>query len=138
MLTDQIYAAVTESGVLAKKLTKVQCMGLIENIEKLFGMNLMLSEAAWSDEDAALGKFDPNGYRAIAEYVGQRRCILIVRNAESAWAVYSGSDLLKIISGSVGFEFYVCDEEVKYLICYNDHDYIIAWGYAREWVRQLV
>ncbi len=51
--------------------------------------------------------------------------------------VSSGDALRSLLANSYHFEFYVTDVDASYLICFNHHDFVIAWGTACPWLRQL-
>ena len=52
---------------------------------------------------------------------------------ERAFEQFFGVPLKKMY----GFEFYVFDSSISYLICFNHHDQLIGVGSAKEWVNSL-
>jgi hypothetical protein len=68
--------------------------------------------------------------------VDARGCVLLFDAGEEQemFAVPSGRALNQLLANSPGFEFYVTDREVSYLICFNHHDVLICWGNAKDWL----
>ncbi len=62
---------------------------------------------------------------------------MFLSEAAYIWKFGSGYDLLRVLLECPALEFYVCDEDGSYLLCSNDHDFIIGWGTARPWVETL-
>lgn len=50
----------------------------------------------------------------------------------------SGSDLVAVLDECHRSEFYVTDDEVTYLLCFNHHDYLIGQGLAASWVSEYI
>ena len=50
----------------------------------------------------------------------------------------SGTDLVAVLEESHRSEFYVTNDNVSWLIAYNDHDYLIGVGEAADWIAQHV
>lgn len=82
---------------------------------------------------------DSSGWRYIGQFIGDKPCILFFYDLEkwNAAVINSGHELVTLISEMYGFEFYVFDSSVSYLICFNHHDQLIGVGSAKEWVNNL-
>lgn len=50
----------------------------------------------------------------------------------------SASDLIDTLEEMYGTEFYVTNEDVSYLFCFNHHDVLIAYGDASEWLDSVL
>jgi hypothetical protein len=72
-----------------------------------------------------------------ADVCGEAPCLLFSTCATSIWKFANGAELLLFLEASPPFEFYICDAQATYLLCCNDHDFVIGWGRSVEWVRQL-
>lgn len=79
-----------------------------------------------------------NGWLDICEYVGESEAYLCVQHDESAgvFVFTSGNDLKLLLSECPSFEFYVANLLLDYLLCFNDHDYLIGCGTAADWVKR--
>jgi hypothetical protein len=82
---------------------------------------------------------DPKGWMLIQDYVKNNKVILFVNpdEEESMWLIPSGNALTLILSETIGFPFYVTSFEADYLLCFDDHDCLIATGKAVEWLVKI-
>lgn len=80
---------------------------------------------------------DKDGWQAIADFVGMRSCVLLfdLEDEVEMFRVPSGSSLDELLGHTFGFVFYVTDVNANYLICFNDHDFLICCGSALEWLK---
>ena len=82
---------------------------------------------------------DSSGWSCLGQFIGDKPCILFFYDLEKwkAAVINSGHELVTLISEMYGFEFYVFDSSISYLICFNHHDQLIGVGSAKEWVNNL-
>ena len=82
---------------------------------------------------------DSSGWRYLDRFIGDKQCILLFYDLEKwkAAEINSGHELVTLIGEMYGFEFYVFDSSISYLICFNHHDQLIGVGSAKEWVNSL-
>ena len=82
---------------------------------------------------------DSSGWRYIGQFIGDKPCILFFYDLEKwkAAVINSGHELVSLIGEMYGFEFYVFDSSINYLICFNHHDQLMGVGSAKEWVNNL-
>ncbi len=82
---------------------------------------------------------DSSGWKYLGQFIGDKPCILFFYDLEkwNAAVINSGHELVTLIGEMYGFEFYVFDSSVSYLICFNHHDQLIGVGSAKEWVNNL-
>jgi hypothetical protein len=82
---------------------------------------------------------DPKGWMLIQDYVKNNNVILFVNpdQEKDMWIIPSGSALTLILGETIGFPFYVTSQETDYLLCFDDHDCLIATGKATEWLVKL-
>jgi hypothetical protein len=74
--------------------------------------------------------------RFIREFVGTASAILFFLPWDESVAIVfpNGSQAMDVLDESFGFEFYITNEDVEYIICHNHHDYLIATGDAVSWL----
>ncbi len=89
----------------------------------------------WETVGEHISRKRANGWRDVGEYVGDFQCLLATeKDGEEAYRVSSGNDLTQLLHECPGFEFYVTNEDCDFLLCHNDHDYLIGAGKAAAWV----
>jgi hypothetical protein len=92
----------------------------------------------WERLSSDCSRYDPDGWRMIADFsLGNRVTFFFDRESESVmYSVASCGDVVKILSECPGFVFYLTDEDFDFLLCFNDHDYLIGAGSAKDWVKK--
>lgn len=123
-------------GLSLEKLKKYENELLVGIIKDRFRIDIR-SRSPWDKKDAPDGKFYPDGWVKIADYIGNNGCIFFQEEASPIWKIKNGTELRIILENGPAFEFYVCDSDANYLICFNYHDYIIGWGEAQKWIDSL-
>jgi hypothetical protein len=92
---------------------------------------------SWNTTDAQAGIQNVSGWELIPKFVGDLPCLVFSPGATAVWRFAEGAELLKFLRETPHFEFYVCDTQATYLICFNHHDFILGWGRCTTWVQQL-
>lgn len=90
----------------------------------------------WESSEEAASVHNRDAWGWVSEFVDSRSCVLLFDavEEEEMFDVPSGRALERLLANSHGFEFYVTDREVSYLICFNHHDVLICWGSAKDWL----
>lgn len=65
------------------------------------------------------------------------RLLVFQGNRVFGYRLRRATDLPKLLEECYGFEFYVTDDEVTYVVVFNHHDMLIGAGRAAAWVRSL-
>lgn len=47
------------------------------------------------------------------------------------------ADIMDIVAELFGFVFYMSDKDASFLLCWNDHEFVIGAGKAQKWVEEL-
>jgi hypothetical protein len=83
---------------------------------------------------------DVDGWRQISFFPGDRACVVFWEPGTEKRALRFGSrsDLVAVLDECHRSEFYVTDDEVTYLLCFNHHDYLIGQGLAASWVSEYI
>ena len=81
---------------------------------------------------------NPNAWQWISSLPFDGPLVLFFEeDDESAgFAFGSGTDVVSTLAESTGFEFYVTNDSVSFLLAFNHHDYLSATGDAVEWLLQ--
>jgi len=80
-----------------------------------------------------------NAWSLIKDYVKENKCIMFFNKSDdrNGFLISNGEELQKILEESFGFEFYITDENLSYLICFNHHDILYGLGKAKDWVKEV-
>jgi hypothetical protein len=93
----------------------------------------------WERLELDASVHDIEGWRHIENFIGKQPVFIFfdVDDDDSVVCLQDGSRITSILAECTGFVFYIADLEYNYLICFNDHDFLIGAGIAREWINRL-
>ena len=134
--SDRIAEFVGQTNVSFAQRSVAERDNVVHNLNSGFTVNVK-APRPWEATNAPGGVQTASGCELISTYVADSQCLVFSSGATSVWRFADGADLLRFLKASPPFEFYVCDDLATYMLCYNDHDFIIGWGKATEWVEQL-
>lgn len=137
-IADEIKSAARACGALVFQSANWTSESLQQKLSARFSTQTS-GAALWERLDYVESLHDPRGWSMVADFVGERPCLLGFEPdlERSAFEFRRGADLTAVLGECSGFVFYVCDEELSYLLCFNDHDYLIAVGAARSWLTAI-
>lgn len=132
---DWICAAANELHQQLRELAASETQDLIFRIRSQFCNSSTNRGPIWHDLKLHFGERWSDGWREVGKYVDDSPCVLVEQTEPCAFRFANGIELTRLLGETPGFEFYVVDDSLSYLICQNDHDYLIAAGDAESWVR---
>ncbi|NJK32748.1 MAG: hypothetical protein HC927_10245 [Deltaproteobacteria bacterium] len=137
-LANDIIQEVSRAGGAASLVPQAEADRLVASVRSKFaepGTQNILWHCLVDSESM----HDPDGWKCIEPMIGGGEFFMLIKDYDRHRMVkISRGDILTVVLGeTVGFEFYVFDSELNYLICFNDHDMLIGAGQAAEWVRSL-
>ena len=135
MEIDRIRHFLSGTQVVPIKLTSTEREAVIHALEDRLDVDVETG-APWDTEGAPAGFQIIDGWKRVPDYAGAP-CFVFSRGAATIWKFSDGDELLRFLSDVPPFEFYVCDDAGSYLICCNDHDFIVGWGGSHAWTQQL-
>jgi hypothetical protein len=136
-LANEIENSAADLGII---LSKLQMREVLEIRQKLAEKFSIEPESPWKLSYQNLKHTQSihhsKGWSFIQNYVGEKEIILFVNPDEEKdmWIIPSGSALTSILSETVGFPFYITSLDTDYMLCFDDHDCLIANGKAVEWI----
>lgn len=136
MIPETISLALEASGTQIAALSAVERPTVVARLREQLGVDV-LHPSPWESRSAPQGCRRADGWELIPQYVDTASCLMFLPGAKTIWQFGSGADLLRVLKESPALEFYVCDDEARYLLCCNDHDFVIGWGIAAPWVASL-
>jgi len=136
MSSKYVSSALEATRVQAEVLDAEARQEIVTRLGARLGVDVT-RRAPWDDDAAPNGCLRSDGWELIPKYVGDAICLMFLEGAQTFWKVNNGSDLLRVLKDCPGLEFYVCDEDARYLLCSNHHDFVMGWGSAGPWVDNL-
>lgn len=133
---DRIADVVGETSTAPVQLSATERDAVVQLIK--FRLNVNVEEdMPWNAPDAPEGLQSVSGWELVPSYVADDPCLVFSACATAIWKFTNGEELLRFLRETHGFEFYVCDAAGTYLLCFNDHNFLIGWGASGIWVRQI-
>jgi hypothetical protein len=130
MQMNQIPEAIERLNLHVPHMNDAERDSLLQRVYETFQVRPS-ARLSWDKPDAPYGVQHPTGWVSIADFVGDNNCLLFTEGARTIWVLENGSSLRRIIEECPPVEFFVCDEDVTYLFCFNHHDFVISWGRAK-------
>ena len=109
------------------------------DIAKKFGINDSYTYPLWDNLKDKYSIYNRDGWKLISNFTKNETVFLILEQSDER-AVYSfknGEEVVRVLGECFGFVFYITNESKSYLLCFNDHDYLIGSGQAKEWIKSL-
>lgn len=80
-----------------------------------------------------------DGWKYIGEFVGKEPCQLFFNPCDenAVYDILNGDALNDLLAETTQFEFYVANEELSYVICFNHHDCLFGMGSAQKWIQDM-
>jgi hypothetical protein len=137
-IEEAILEACSATGCQVRQLNRDESMAIWKCVEDSFTAYHGQSPL-WERLEDDLSKYDPDGWRAIGEFPYDGRITLFFdkNNETTMYSINNCSDVVKLLSECPGFVFYITDANCSFLLCHNDHDYLIGAGIAKDWVGSM-
>jgi len=94
----------------------------------------------WENFTNELGINNKNAWEWIKEIIGNNETIMFFNPEDNsiAFKFFNGKDVDDVLGETFGFEFYLTNKTIDYVLCFNHHDVLIACGKAKEWLNKVI
>ena len=133
---DEITSAASRAGIQGSILNRRATETLFNQLVNLFGTPGS-SRPLWEMLTDGFGVQNADGWAWPSEFTASRPCIILFDPKEEvvAFELTDGAELVTLLADCTGFEFYVTNKSTRYLLSFNHHDFLVAAGEAKEWLR---
>jgi len=137
-IKDAILEAVESKQFKVQEVGAAASTSIRLNIERLY-TEKRSPKPLWERLADDASKHDPEGWRAIGDYPYENTVTIFFdeENEGTMYSLDSCKDVVNLISECPGFVFYVTNSDCSFLLCHNDHDYLIGTGEAKGWVGEM-
>lgn len=134
-IADDMIEAARTLGVSVARLAAEQAARIHQEATEKYG-GARKSWPLWDGPSGEASLQGEDAWRAIAAFVGDAPCILFwePRTEKDVLTFERGRDLIDVLGECHRTELYVTDSALSYLFCFNDHDFLIAWAQAADWL----
>jgi len=138
-MKNEIIKSIKELGLYANTCDQEYCSFLIIEVIKKFSKLPYYQYPLCSNMTDSISLFNPNGWQLIRSFEVESEKILFLEPEISkvCFQFENSLDVVSMLENSYGFVFYITNLNLDYLICFNDHDYLIGCGTAKDWIKSL-
>ena len=82
---------------------------------------------------------DPHSWLVVSNFIKNTKVLVLFNDVDdkTVFEFTDGADIVPTLQECFGFEYYLTNYELDYLICFNHHDVLIAAGTACSWLTEL-
>lgn len=134
-IKDAILEAVESTQLELKEVDAQASTSIRQEVEKLYA-STKSSQPLWERLTDDASRHDPEGWKAIGDYPYKNMVTMFFdyENESTMYSLNNCKDIVSLVTECPGFVFYVTNEDCSFLLCHNDHDYLIGAGEAKNWV----
>jgi hypothetical protein len=135
---DDFAEEAVKQGLEFDILTPIEAKRFHQGLLARFGSSKAGGWPLWDGPSDFASVQDDLAWRWIGDWIENESCVLLWDPAyeRRALRLAKGRSLTGLLEEMYGTEFYVTDESISYMICFNHHDYLIAAGRAKSWLEQ--
>ena len=142
-ISEQVEEASDITDVSVERLTPEEIEVIWHSVVEKFAREekirseLSRSEFLWERFSDSFSIQNKNAWGWLDDFVKDKDVILFFNRdrEETMYHMEAGASLSTLLGETYSFEFYLTDAATSYLICFNHHDYLIALGEAKAWLR---
>lgn len=133
---EEIITAVNTLKINVVEISENQSEEIIKKIIKKYTTEKE-NRYLWEEIVDYFSVNNKDAWRWVNEFIGKSEAIMFFNNSDErkSFIFQNGDDLVSVLSETYGFEFYITNKDLTYLICFNHHDILIASGIAKEWLK---
>ena len=135
-INDAILEALNSNNFGVTKLNDEQALALRGRLYAKFAPKF-LTGCLWEFIENEASRHLPDGWRSLGRYPYQGEVVLFFDQHDEShmYVIDNLKNLVRVLEECPGFVFYVANQSGNFLLCHNDHDYLIGAGDARNWIQ---
>lgn len=132
---DEFIEVCQDLGYEYKLYKEAEGNNLYQIIEKMYAQKQGVTPL-WQRLYKFSSIYNPEAWRWIEQFVGNRPIVIFfdITECKQILQLVNGINITSVLANSSGFTFYVTDITYSYLICFNDHNFLIGCGTAKLWI----
>lgn len=134
---EYVKEAAGRNGCKAQLLPDVVGKAIVDLVRRKYSSRP--ASTLWEQIGISASFQNDRAWNRACEFVGDQSTLLFFEPKEDSkvFKFEDGNSLARVIEDCPLFVFYLTDETGSYLLCVNDHDYLIGAGDAMAWVSSL-
>lgn len=137
-IADEVVGTACSLNCLARRMGADEVSRIYSEMWNRFTLVKGASSPLWENVVGHVSVQDGESWRWIADYVGDGSLIMFIDDffeKVTGVSFESGGKVVQVLEECIPFVFYLTNESLDFLLCFNDHDFLIAAGDACEWLR---
>ncbi len=134
----EIQEALEHLKINAKILQQEEVTKIIDGIYNKY-TNGKISGRIWENTINDVRVVSENDWKWISKYIGNSEAIMFFEPTDEkiAYVFSNGEDILRVLEECFGFEFYLTNFKLDYLLTYDHHNVLGAVGDAAEHLQRF-
>ena len=135
MIKENILSVLSEFKIDCNILIAQDYLNLYQTVFKKF-TNGIDKFPFWENINDSESVQRQDGWLLISDFINNEKVILFLDKRTEKFGVLlkGGKDLNTLLSNTFNFVFYITNESFDYLLCFNEHDFLIGTGKAKAWL----
>jgi hypothetical protein len=137
-IQEQILSAASSLNINIEKVEAIEVERMISKvIDKFAGGSK--SMPLWEHLKDDLSVNSKDAWLWLGELIGDVETIMFFNptDEKEAFCFNKGDDVVSVLGETYGFEFYLTNRDLEYLICFNHHDVLIVCGNAIKKLKNI-
>lgn len=138
-IKNEILKTTKDLNINISEVSHKQTNVLINSIVDKYA-NSKKKDSIWEGFTEEFSIHNRDAWKWIDKILKDKQNIMFFNpNEESvAFEFCSRKDIVTILYNTYGFEFYLTNKTVDYVMCFNHHDYLVVCGKAIEWLKEYL
>ena len=135
-LLKEVKGAIKRLDIRVRILSKEEIDNIFKSIINKYSENNIYEFALCHNLKDYKSVKDSDGWKELVKYVRDKSVILFFEWSDDKNMILfdKGQDVIDVLSDSHRFVFYITDLETSFMLCHNDHDYLISCGKSTNWL----
>ena len=136
-ITDEILKVIKQFGLDVEIVSREEYKIIFQKVISIFTGN-NLKYPLWSSIIDKVSIRDANGWIYIPQFIDSSAILFLEKEDAEFAVIFKQPNHFKILlENSFHFVFYITNPSFDYLLCFNDHDYLIGSGSSKKWIASL-
>lgn len=131
-----LTAAALEVGVEVVKIEPSVAEALRRVIEDRYAKNS--SGPLWERMANKVSIRSADGWILATQFTDNVETVIFFDREQPFWLFRSGTDLRAVLWECPGMEFYTTDLKGSFVLCHNQHDFLIGAGSCQSWLETFI
>ncbi len=138
MICEWIIEAAKRTKVAACRLEKQEVSCIIKEIRDRYTKMGEKSDYLWEEFVDDISKYNPDGWQISCEYpIEQPILFFCDGKSYEGFRFETNYSIHPILSDTPCFEFFITNDAVDFVLCFNHHDYLIGVGNCKDWLSNI-